>query len=159
MNNDTLCNEIIEKYYASIYRYCLIHLNHNKFAADDCTQEVFLILLKKQYKLSLSNNIKAWLYGTANRIIKAYLRKANKEEILCNSDEIEDKTAIIENDRSYVLESLTEEEYTLISDYYSSEYGSKTELAQKYGLTLTQLYKKVHIIKEKVRNEQNATKL
>lgn len=159
MNNDTLCNEIIEKYYASIYRYCLIRLNHNEFAADDCTQEVFLILLKKQNKLRLSNNIRAWLYETANRVIKAYLRKANREEIFSNSDEIEDKTAIIENDRPPVLEGLTEEEYTLIWDYYSSEYGSKVELAQKYGLTLTQLYKKVHTIKEKVRSGQNSTKI
>ena len=159
MSNNTLCNEIIEKYYASIYRYCFVRLDYNEYAADDCTQEVFLILLKKQHKLNLSDNIRAWLYETANRVIKAYLRKANKEDTISNPDEIEDKTAVIENDSQSALECLTEEEYLLISEYYSSEYGSKAELAQKYGLTLTQLYKKVHTIKEKVRNKQNNIKI
>lgn len=50
MSNNTVCNEIIEKYYASIYRYCFVRLDYNEYAADDCTQEVFLILLKKQHK-------------------------------------------------------------------------------------------------------------
>jgi DNA-binding NtrC family response regulator len=60
---------------------------------------------------------------------------------------------------SPVLDILSEEEYTLISDYYSTEYGSKSELAQKYGLTLTQLYKRVHTIKEKVKSNKNITKI
>ncbi len=156
MDNNTLCNEIIEKYYSSIYRYCLVRLDHNEYAADDCTQEVFLILLKKQYKLRLSDNIRAWLYETANRVIKAYQRKSNKEELLSNPEEIIDETAVNENERSSELACLTEEEYTIISEYYSSEYGSKAELAQKYGISLTQLYKKVHLIKEKVRDNQNS---
>lgn len=128
MSNNTLCNEIIEKYYASIYRYCFVRLDYNEYAADDCTQEVFLILLKKQHKLNLSDNIRAWLYETANRVIKAYLRKANKEDTISNPDEIEDKTAVIENDSQSALEGLTEEEYLLISEYYSSEYGSNRQI-------------------------------
>lgn len=51
MSNNTLCNEIIEKYYASIYRYCFVRLDYNEYAADDCTQEVFLILLKNSTSL------------------------------------------------------------------------------------------------------------
>ena len=38
------------------------------------------VLLKKQHKLNLSDNIRAWLYETANRVIKAYLKKNKKEE-------------------------------------------------------------------------------
>lgn len=159
MSNNTLCNEIIEKYYASIYRYCFVRLDYNEYAADDCTQEVFLILLKKQHKLNLSDNIRAWLYETANRVIKAYLRKNKKDESLINCDEIEDKSATVISEISPVLDILSEEEYTLISDYYSTEYGSKSELAQKYGLTLTQLYKRVHTIKEKVKSNKNITKI
>lgn len=115
-------------------------------------------MLKKQHKLNLSDNIRAWLYETANRVIKAYLRKNKKEESLINCDEIEDKSATVISEISPVLEILSEEEYTLISDYYSTEYGSKSELAQKYGLTLTQLYKRVHAIKEKVKSNKNITK-
>ena len=74
MENDILI-KIIEEYYQSIYNYCYAKLNFNHTNAEDSTQEVFLILMKKQKKLNLSDNIKIWLYKTADNVVKAYKRK------------------------------------------------------------------------------------
>lgn len=45
MNQDELCVIIAEKYYQPIYRYCYAKLNYDANAAQDCTQNVFLIMI------------------------------------------------------------------------------------------------------------------
>ena len=148
------CADIIDKYYRIIYAYCFSQLNFSKFAADDCTQEVFLIMIKKQKKLDFSDNIKLWLYRTADNVIRSYRRKNFREADV----DIDELTIAVENDfeikadsSAEILDRLSEDEKNLIEAYYSSDYGGKEKVAEHFGITLSQLYKRIHKIKQKLR--------
>lgn len=153
MEND-ICSEIIEKYYRSIYAYCFTQLNYSNFSADDCTQEVFLLMIKKRKKLDFSDNIKLWLYRTADNVIRNYKRKnRNLADIDVDSLEIpvENDFEITSDNSSGVLDKLSDEELRLVQAYYGAGQGDKEEVAKKFGLNLRQLYKTIHKIKLKLR--------
>lgn len=153
---DNLCSAIIEKYYKSIYAYCYTQLNYSKFSADDCTQEVFMILLNKQHRLDLEDsNIKLWLYRTADNVIRTYKRK-NSRTADVDIDElvipVENDFEVRADDKAEVLlERLNTDERKIIEAYYSSEYGDKSKIAEKFGLTTNQLYKIIYNIKQKLK--------
>ncbi|MCM1315950.1 MAG: sigma-70 family RNA polymerase sigma factor [Alistipes senegalensis] len=153
MDNNIL-TKIIEEYYQSIYNYCYVKLNFNHNNAQDCAQEVFLILLEKQKKLNLSDNIKIWLYKTADNVIKAYRRKNKINDKTLNIDEIE---IAIENnfeviDKNKIFDNISEEDYILLKTYYNNEYGDKEEVAKQFNLTIKNLYKRIHNIKSKLKH-------
>lgn len=68
-------DEIVNRYYHVILNYCKYKLNGNYAAAEDVTQEVFLTLYRKINRLKISENIKLWLYRTADNNVKTYIRK------------------------------------------------------------------------------------
>lgn len=74
MKFENIFNEIAEQYYNAIFKYCCVRLD-NEHAAKDCTQEIFLTLYRKIDKLKLSENVRAWLYRTADNVMKNYRRK------------------------------------------------------------------------------------
>ena len=78
MIEETLCELIINEYYDKVYNFCFANLNRNKQAAEDCTQETFLTFFSKRNKLEFTENIHRWLYKTAKKVIKAYMRKNKK---------------------------------------------------------------------------------
>lgn len=152
MANGDLCEMIIEKYYKQVYQYCHSRLNGKKEAAEDCTHETFLVLLKKKEKLDLSGNIKVWLYKTADRVIKQYLRNERKhthlpilEEILSLDDG--GFAELMQNDSP--LDCLTLDERELLTEYYS-ERGHKSELAAKHNRSLYSLYNEIDRIRKKI---------
>lgn len=153
MNQDDLCTMIANQYYRPIYRYCYEQLHFNVDAAQDCTQEVFLILIQKKNRLDLSGNIKVWLYKTADRVIRNYRRKERKYQNCISIDEID----LVDDSNSQDFESddrlscLTEEEYALLQEYYSAEYGNRNEVAKRHGMTLPALYMEIHRIRSKVK--------
>ena len=61
MRDDDLCVVLAEKYYQDIYRYCYAKLNYDENAAQDCTQEVFFVLVRKRDTLNLAGNMRVWL--------------------------------------------------------------------------------------------------
>ena len=81
------CEKVIDKikadliaktHYESVYKFCLVNLNHNTHDAQDITQEVFLLFQEKSDSLE-DFNIKGWLFKTAHLKIKEYNRKLNRE--------------------------------------------------------------------------------
>ena len=89
---------IYQKYYAVILRYCRVRLHGDLQGAEDCTQEVFLVLHKKLKRLTELESILPWLYRTADREIKAYIRK---HPITVDLDDIQDWDYIIDNNKDY----------------------------------------------------------
>lgn len=142
-------DEIAEKYYTLIYNYCRSKLNGDKEAAEDITQEVFLILFKKQKRLKVSDNIKIWLYRTADLEIKGYIRKHPPVTPL---EECPNAVLIIDECfpslENSTLDVLTEDESRLIREYYSDE--DKQHLANAQKLSIDALYLKIHRIKKKL---------
>lgn len=150
---DDIVNKVIEQYYQSIYNYCYAKLNFNHANAEDCTQEVFLILMKKYEILNLSDNVKIWLYRTADNVIKAYRRKNMMSDKTLDIDEIDitvnNDFEIVDDNR--IFDNISDEDYKLLEAYYNSEYGDKEEVASQFNLTIHNLYKRIHKIKSKLK--------
>ena len=156
MDRDNLCSEIIEKNYIGIFHYCMLRLGNDIYGAEECTQDVFLLLWEKKNHLDLDENIRGWLYAAADRVIKDFQRrKLTSLEIMTdNFDVISDISVDLTLDDKMpvydVLDALTEEEYTLLRKYYSIEHGTRNELAKELGISLNALYQRIHNIKNKL---------
>lgn len=152
-------NRIIEQYYAEILKYCHSLLISDPQGAKDCTQEVFLILTKKHRLLDMEGKIRIWLYKTADKVIRNYRRREAKQCHL-SLDEIQlaDDGGLSELLNDSLLDLLTEDDKALITAYYSTEFASKQEVADRFGLTLPALYTAVHRIKKNLRDMINLNK-
>ncbi|EWM54884.1 RNA polymerase sigma factor [Ruminococcus flavefaciens] len=150
------CTLIIEKYYREIFSYCYAKLGYSHHSAEDCTQEVFVVFFSKHEKLDETDNIRLWMYRTADNIIKAFLRRSPPVVSLEESYEamnIADSGGFSDKDNS-PLDLLTQEEKKLLELYYDSDYGQRNEAAKRLGLSLPALYRKVHKIKKKLRGAE-----
>ena len=152
MDHKASCEEIVTLYYDSIKRYCHSRLPDDFHGAEDCTQEVFYIFIKKYDSSSSTEGIRVWLYKTADKVIRNYLRREQKhdhaalEEVTFSDD---GGLAMITNDTP--LDILSEEERRLITAYYTAP-DSKKAIAKHFGLTLPALYMAVFRIKKKLRD-------
>ena len=156
MIEETLCELIINRYYDTVYNLCFARLNRNRQAAEDCTQETFLTFFSKRSKLEFTDNIQLWLYRTAEKVIKAYIRR--NKQILIDVDEVADKLISEEQsfeEQSVAFDGLSEEEKELLTIYYDYEYGERIRLAEEKGLTQSALYNRVYRIKQKLYKEYN----
>lgn len=147
-----LCAIIIETYYKRILDFCSAKL-HDKVAAEDCTQETFVIFFKKRKKFSQSDNLLPWLYKTARIVIMKY-----KEKNYHNNLNIDDLAEIIEDKRSldndecdYLYINLDETEAEMIIEFFRCRSREEKErLAKKYGISYSNLNTKIHRIKKKI---------
>jgi len=114
------------------------------------------LLIKKSNELNLNQNIRGWLYASADRIVKKYLQKKAKHEemIVSDLDSVADLPAT-SDERPDVFNVLTDEEYELAKSYYSMKKEERKQLAEELGISLNTLYKRVHDIKLKVQNAEN----
>ena len=139
---------LYEKYYTKVLAYCCVRLHNDVHAAEDCTQEVFLILQEKLPQLVKLDEIQPWLYKTAENVVKNY-KKKNPEMIDIDSiPEISEEKHI-----ETALDILTEEEKELVNLYYQGE--SKEKLAKQKGISLDMLYKRMSRIKQKLKEYLN----
>ena len=156
MIEETLCELIINRYYDTVYNLCFARLNRNRQAVEDCTQETFLTFFSKRGKLEFTDNIQLWLYRTAEKVIKSYIRR--NKQILIDVDEVADKLISEEQsfeEQSVAFDGLSEEEKELLTIYYDYEYGERIRLAEEKGLTQSALYNRVYRIKQKLYKEYN----
>ena len=73
-----LFNEILERYEKEIFNYCFQKLSHDKFMAEEVFDDVFMNLYKKWEHLVIGKDIRAYLYRTADILIKERLRKESR---------------------------------------------------------------------------------
>jgi len=64
------CEKLIEQYSDNLKRLCQIKLNYNVSEIDDVIPETNFAFMVMFSNGKLPDNPKAWLYGTANNIIK-----------------------------------------------------------------------------------------
>lgn len=152
MKSNDSCESLIEKYYRAIFLYCLQLLGQDIVAAEDCTQDVFETLLEKKNSLDFDQNMRGWLYATADRICKDFRKKETKRiELVGSIDEIGEIPDLnVLDDSAAVFDSLSNEEIQLLKEYYSEKYGERMNLAKKYGMTQSQLTMKIHAIRKKL---------
>lgn len=141
--------KILNDYYSAILSYCFMHLGNDIHAAEDCTQEVFLLLHTKLNRLNLSLNIEGWLYAVADKKMKDYRRK-HPEIVGIEKlpEESEEPDFIPKNS---ALDSLDDDERQLLEVYYSGE--NRDKIAEKLGLTTNALYLRIKRIRKKLEGE------
>lgn len=147
------CEILFRKYHNYVYNYCLKYLK-NFNAAEDCTQEVFMIMLKKKNKIVLSENLLSWLYETSKRVCKKYLSKNlnNFVDVDDYAETISDKNASVEKTLSdEIYELLDKEDSDLLFEYINADCNERQEMAEHLGITSNALCKRIIRIKRKVK--------
>lgn len=150
---------IIREYYYDIFSLCLAMLKGNRQAAEDCTQETFLVFFSKHEKLYISDSIGLWLCRTAERVVKAYIRKNPGKAVSIDvfvPNQVSDPSSFEISPSNSVFDSLDQEEMKLLEMYYDcSNSKEREELAEKYGITMSALYSRIHKIRNKLRGEMH----
>ena len=112
-----------------------------------------MVFFSKHERLEDTDNIRLWLYRTADNVIKTFLRKSPAAVSLEESAEamnMADSGGFDDPDGS-LLDALEPDERRLLELYYDSDYGQRNEAAKRLGLSLPALYRKIHKIKKKLR--------
>lgn len=148
--------QITNKYYAEILRYCQYKLQNDSFGADDCTQEVFLLLVRKADELNLKQNIRGWLYAVADRMILKYIKDKQKREELIAGDleSVSDVPAEQETHRRE-FDVLSDAEYAILKKYYFTDAAGREQLARELNISMNALYQRIYNITQKVTNNKN----
>jgi RNA polymerase sigma-70 factor (ECF subfamily) len=76
---DAAFNGVVKQYYERILKFCAYALGGNRSAAEDCAQDIFLILYENMARLRDYDRIGGWLYKTAGNISKQYAASLRKE--------------------------------------------------------------------------------
>jgi RNA polymerase sigma-70 factor (ECF subfamily) len=76
---DAAFNGIVKGYYEKILKFCAYALGGNINLAEDCTQDIFLILYENMSNLKDYDRIGGWLYKTAGNISKRYAASLRRE--------------------------------------------------------------------------------
>lgn len=72
--DEEACAKLVEKYYPSIYQYCLLHM-YDAYDAEDLTQEVFTNFFTSLDRYKEYGKVKNYLYAIASNIVKNYYKK------------------------------------------------------------------------------------
>lgn len=150
IDNET-CEMIINRFYNDVYNFCLSRLK-NTYAAEDCTQEVFLTLFHKRSKLDFSEKFRSWLYSAADRICKNYIKKNRNITV-----DIDEYAEVIPDDSmdgtsfsQELYEILDKEDADLLLEYIESDFGQRKQIAERLGITIKALYGRIDRLRQKV---------
>jgi RNA polymerase sigma factor (sigma-70 family) len=72
-------DDIVRRYYERILKFCCYALGGNRSAAEDCAQDIFLILYENMGKLKDYDKIGGWLYKTAGNLSKQHAATLRRE--------------------------------------------------------------------------------
>jgi RNA polymerase sigma-70 factor (ECF subfamily) len=72
-------NGMVNRYYGKILKFCCYALGGDRSVAEDCAQDIFLVLYENMDKLRDYDKIGGWLYKTAGNISKQYAASRRRE--------------------------------------------------------------------------------
>jgi RNA polymerase sigma-70 factor (ECF subfamily) len=102
--------QLVKKYYASIYQYCYLRIRHRDLA-EDFTQETFMHFFASLKTYVEYGKTKNYIYRIAGNIIKNYYKK--KKEVLVDEipEMLEDRIIDLETklDIEQAIDNLPEE--------------------------------------------------
>jgi len=160
LGDEKAAEELINRYYASILRYCKRHC-FNLEKAEDLTQETFLRLFKNlsgyKGKKQGASNFKAYLYTIANHLCIDESRRMkvysldNEEEIRYECDEmrrIEDNSEI-----NYLLDALSTEQREAVILRFGEQLAFR-EIAKVMGCNMRTAQSRVRNALKIMRKEQ-----
>lgn len=154
--NEKAAEELINRYYASILRYCKWHCS-NLEKAEDLTQETFYRLFKNISGYKGKKQFKAYLYTIANHLCIDESRKTpfysieDEESIIDESSgilQLEDKAEI-----NYLLNALSTEQREAIILRYGEQLSFQ-EIAKVMGCNMRTAQSRVRNGLKIMRKEQ-----
>ncbi len=149
------CGILFQKYHNYVYNFCFKYLK-NTHAAEDCTQEVFMVMLKKKNKINLSKNLLSWLYETSKRVCKQYIRKNSAKFVDVDdyTESIYDTNASVKKPLSEeIYEFLDEEDADMLLEYINADCDERQKMAERLGISPNALCKRIIRIKHKVQEK------
>lgn len=155
--------DICKENYSRIYNYILAK-TQNIWAAEDITQEVFLIAYQNGKKFLKHEKPLAFLYSTAKNLVLEYFRETAKISP-CDEIEKEGKSADLFEQicnekyqlldegkyKDYVMRGLTQSELKLYNEYYTNKKAMK-EIAGELGISETAVRMRYVRVRGKIRN-------
>lgn len=163
-NSNTELEKISKEYYLPVYKYCNVKLGAEKSYSDDITDEIFALLCEKWDSLR-KENVKAWIYRTADNIIKEFLRKHRKQlEEFAYIEDLDDFTVnkltydqdfeSINNDdietyRGEILSDLSDDERELFDAVFVKKLPHK-EICEQFSLSKENLKKRLYRLRKKL---------
>lgn len=152
-------NQLVEKYYSSIYQYCYLH-THNQEYAEDMVQETFERFFGALISGAEIKKAKSYLYNIAGNIIKNNYKK--KKEIMTDQlPDIEDenpKNIEIRIDIERALEQLPEEIKEIVILFFFQGLKRK-EIADLLNIKLSLVKYRVSKAKELLAKQLEVEKL
>ena len=148
--------ELIDRYYIPILRYCKSHCS-NLSEAEDLTQETFLRVFNDLPKYKEKGCFKAYIYTIAKHLCIDESRKVllypleNEEELVCNHDamlQIENKTEV-----DYLLNVLSPEQREAVILRFGGQL-SFDEIAKVTGCNMRTAQSRVRNALQIMRKEQ-----
>jgi RNA polymerase sigma-70 factor (ECF subfamily) len=101
-------DNLYNRYKETIYKYILVSLGFNYDLADDCMQDIFVLLLEKKEIVSSHPNPGGFFIITARNYIKRY--KTDQYNYAKKIIPLEDKGLIYNSDFQNIYESLPDTE-------------------------------------------------
>lgn len=158
---DANFEEIYLKHHDMVFRYICRVVRNDDAAADDLTQEVFLVAYNKRNKLKEHPNVPGFLMKTAKNKLKKYFQEQkgifdNDEESLDVLSKEESGSSGMDEYRKvdlyYTLENiLSGKELNLLLHYYAYGY-STAEMAEKLGVSESCIKMRISRLKQKLRS-------
>jgi len=165
-DSDLSLDEIIEKYYTTIWRNTLFLVRFSEDDAYDITQNVFLLLAQKWDELDKSN-IGAWLFEVSRRKIFDFFRTEEKQRGGKHVISIESSNCILsdfafydnyfevnpdllERIKNEVLDSLSSEERSLYNDLFVNGRSYK-DIVELYSISYTDATTKGQRLRDRIK--------
>lgn len=144
---NALLQECYNEYRVRLFNYCLSRLEGSREAADDCVQETFIVFYKKLLDGEEFENPRAFLYRTADNLVKRQKKKDASElrhnvslesaaDIGITDEEYTERLDLIDYEEcaKILLNLLTEEEKRIYDLRYTQNI-SVEEIAEKLGVS------------------------
>lgn len=157
LGDTSAAEELIQRYYCLILRYCRWHCSSLE-KAEDLTQETFLKLFRSLPQYKAKKKFKAYLYRIANHLCIDESRKVqlypleDEENLVSEHNEIlqvEDRDEV-----RHLLDRLTPEQREVIILRYGEQL-SLAEIAKITGSNMRTVQSRVRYALQVMRREQN----
>ncbi len=156
---DALFKKAYERYYTSIYRFCLSRLPNDRSSVDDCVQETFIVLYNKYLDGEEIEYVQAFLFKTANNFVLKQTRQIQKqmnqvsvEEIIhipSQSEDIDDRLTFEEYSRQ-ISAALNDTDAEIFRLRYVEDSDIK-EIAEMTGISIKAAYARLERMRDKIR--------
>ena len=160
---DSELKKVYAQYYSILYKFCLSRLKNDYSYVDDCVQETFIVLYNKLLSGEEFEYTLAYLYKTADNLVKKRFNQLKKQEKEISIDDIKDINAFsvdlddrltFEEYSRMISDALTDTEKEIFALRYIEEL-KVNEIAERLNMSVTNVTTRLSRIREKIRKEIN----